>query len=83
MRVRALRRMMRDMRYRRFRNFDFKLHWQILGWIAGSVIASLVPERPSHRIFPRRYRMQRADQHANGKVASVHVQLLVGSEFER
>src|SRR5438093_1102281 len=65
---------------RTFRNFDLKVHRQLLGRIASRFIASLVFQLTVKGVFSRDYTGQRTYNNPENKHSTVNAEFLRGSK---
>src|SRR5437870_6411261 len=63
-----------------FGYLHFKAHRQLLGWIAGRVVASLVFQIPVYGVLGWHYVVERADYDADREVSGVDIQFLARRE---
>src|SRR5450432_424841 len=66
----------------RFHDFHFEFDWQLLGRVAGAVVAGLIFQGASHGVFAWEDGVQGTNGYAQREVAAIDAQFLVGGEIE-
>lgn len=67
---------------RLFYDLNFKLHGQILGWIAGGIVASLIAQHAVHFVFSRNDRMQGMYTNCNCEVSAINAEFFARRKRE-
>ncbi len=63
-------------------DLDLKSHRQLLGWIAGGIVTSLILQKSVDGIRGGQYVVQWPHGYSNFKVSAVNAQLIVGRKWK-